>query len=225
MMNFSWLPPIVAQASERLVGNLSEFAGSAHGLARGDRAEPLRQDRVHHQPDPQSAQLGAQSQPDAAAQRGGRAPPARGSSRGAEGKPAAAVSLPRQYREDGRLPDWPERTSDLSEIGIEVRFAPANTAGRLLSEITGNPASLTIRIVDYPGEWLLDLPLLGQSYAEWSRATLRLLAQRRPRRDQRRVSRLRRAAQARTRSPANRWRSRRMTFTAPISSTPATATA
>ena len=29
MMNFSWLPPIVAQASERLVGNLSEFAGGA----------------------------------------------------------------------------------------------------------------------------------------------------------------------------------------------------
>src|SRR5712671_3331554 len=24
------------------------------GLARGDRAEPLRQDRLHHQPDPQS---------------------------------------------------------------------------------------------------------------------------------------------------------------------------
>ena len=56
-----------------------------------------------------------------------------------------------------------------------MRFAPANALGRLLSEITGNPASLTIRIVDYPGEWLLDLPLLEQSYAEWSRATLRLL--------------------------------------------------
>ena len=42
-----------------------------------------------------------------------------------------------------------------------MRFAPANTVGRLLSEITGNPASLTIRIVDYPGEWLLDLPAAG----------------------------------------------------------------
>ena len=59
------------------------------------------------------------------------------------------------------VPDWPERTADLSEIGIEVRFAPANAVGRLLSEITGNPASLTIRIVDYPGEWLLDLPAAG----------------------------------------------------------------
>src|SRR4029079_18307254 len=33
---------------------------------------------------------------------------------------------------------------------------------------------ITLRIVDYPGEWLLDLPLLNQSYAEWSRAALRL---------------------------------------------------
>src|SRR5262249_56125940 len=36
-------------------------------------------------------------------------------------------------------------------------------------------ASLTIRIVDYPGEWLLDLPLMAQGYGEWSRATLRSL--------------------------------------------------
>ena len=73
------------------------------------------------------------------------------------------------------IPDWPARTADISEIGIEVRFAPAGPLGKLLSEITGSPASLTIRIVDYPGEWLLDLPLLAQSYAEWSRATLRSL--------------------------------------------------
>jgi predicted YcjX-like family ATPase len=32
---------------------------------------------------------------------------------------------------------------------------------------------LTVRIVDYPGEWLLDLPMLEQSFAEWSRAMLR----------------------------------------------------
>src|SRR5690606_35049110 len=28
---------------------------------------------------------------------------------------------------------------------------------------------LSLDIVDYPGEWLLDLPLLGKSYAEFSR--------------------------------------------------------
>ena len=29
MLNLSWLPPAIAQASERLVGNLGEFAGTA----------------------------------------------------------------------------------------------------------------------------------------------------------------------------------------------------
>ena len=34
------------------------------------------------------------------------------------------------------IPDWPARTADISEIGIEVRFAPAGTLGKLLSGIT-----------------------------------------------------------------------------------------
>ena len=33
---------------------------------------------------------------------------------------------------------------------------------------TSGAGSLTLDIVDYPGEWLLDLPLLGKSYEEWS---------------------------------------------------------
>jgi predicted YcjX-like family ATPase len=33
---------------------------------------------------------------------------------------------------------------------------------------------VTIEMVDYPGEWLLDLPLLEMSYADWCAAALRL---------------------------------------------------
>jgi predicted YcjX-like family ATPase len=58
---------------------------------------------------------------------------------------------------------------------LELRFAPANPVGRLLSELTGSPANLTLRIVDYPGEWLLDLPLLSQTYTEWSRGAVAML--------------------------------------------------
>ena len=36
-----------------------------------------------------------------------------------------------------------------------------------MAALTG-PQELNIDIVDYPGEWLLDLPLLNKSYAEWS---------------------------------------------------------
>jgi uncharacterized protein len=69
---------------------------------------------------------------------------------------------------------WPEGTADIGEVGIEVRFVPANAVGKLLQQVSGVPATMSLRIVDYPGEWLLDLPLMTQSYAEWSRATLAL---------------------------------------------------
>jgi predicted YcjX-like family ATPase len=72
---------------------------------------------------------------------------------------------------------WPERTVDISEIGIAIRYQPAGLFGNLLARIGGDTATLTLRIVDYPGEWLLDLPLLEQSYAAWSRDTLRLWRQ------------------------------------------------
>ncbi|HET9717387.1 MAG TPA: YcjX family protein [Pseudolabrys sp.] len=68
--------------------------------------------------------------------------------------------------------DWPARTTDISEITIEIRFTPAGALGFLLDRFGSGAATLKLGIVDYPGEWLLDLPLLTQSYAEWSRATL-----------------------------------------------------
>ncbi len=72
---------------------------------------------------------------------------------------------------------WPDRTADISEIGIDIRFEPAGLRGALLTKVGGPTATLKLNIVDYPGEWLLDLPLLSQSYAEWSRATLALWRQ------------------------------------------------
>jgi len=70
--------------------------------------------------------------------------------------------------------NWPSPTADTSEIEIDIRFRPASALGRLIGLIGDNAATLKLRIVDYPGEWLLDLPLLSQSYAEWSRAMLAL---------------------------------------------------
>ncbi|MFZ0101162.1 MAG: YcjX family protein, partial [Pseudolabrys sp.] len=50
----------------------------------------------------------------------------------------------------------------------------AGVLGALLRWVGSGPATLKLKIIDYPGEWLLDLPLLDQSYADWSRATLQL---------------------------------------------------
>ena len=72
---------------------------------------------------------------------------------------------------------WPERTTDISEIGIDIRFEPTGLSGALLTRVGGPTATLKLNIVDYPGEWLLDLPMLSQSYAEWSRASLALWRQ------------------------------------------------
>ncbi|MGI3903724.1 MAG: YcjX family protein [Janthinobacterium lividum] len=60
---------------------------------------------------------------------------------------------------------WPESTRRISELRITIDYE--RRAGW-----RAGPASLTLDIVDYPGEWLLDLPLLGKSYTQWSEETL-----------------------------------------------------
>ena len=64
---------------------------------------------------------------------------------------------------------WPDSTRQISELRLTVNFASASGWNRMLF-----PGRLSIDIVDYPGEWLLDLPLLGQSYQEFSENTVAL---------------------------------------------------
>lgn len=67
-------------------------------------------------------------------------------------------------------PVWPPSTSGISELRLAVDYRPRGVAARLLAP----RATLTLVIVDYPGEWLLDLPLLDKSYEAWSAETLGL---------------------------------------------------
>lgn len=60
-------------------------------------------------------------------------------------------------------PVWPNSTRQISQIRIALKF---ESAGFLPS--LGGPSIMHLDIVDYPGEWLLDLPLLSQSYDEWA---------------------------------------------------------
>ena len=59
---------------------------------------------------------------------------------------------------------WPSSTVDISELRLVIDYQRQNGADR----------SLTLDIVDYPGEWLLDLPLLNKSYEQWSNESLAL---------------------------------------------------
>ena len=61
---------------------------------------------------------------------------------------------------------WPQSTRRISQLRLTIEFESAAGWG-------GRSSSLAVDLVDYPGEWLLDLPLLGKSYAEWARETLR----------------------------------------------------
>ncbi|MEM1161792.1 MAG: YcjX family protein [Pseudomonadota bacterium] len=67
----------------------------------------------------------------------------------------------------GPTPVWPESTRQISQLRLSMKVQP----GGLISGLTG-PRIVHLDIVDYPGEWLLDLPLLDQTYADWSAAAI-----------------------------------------------------
>jgi len=73
-------------------------------------------------------------------------------------------------------PHWPAGTTDLRQVRLALRFSPGGLFGRRspIGLLARGTAELTIEILDYPGEWLLDLPLLRQTYTEWSRAMFNL---------------------------------------------------
>src|SRR6202171_718746 len=55
-------------------------------------------------------------------------------------------------------------TIDISELRLVIDYQRPNGADR----------TLTLDVIDYPGEWLLDLPLLNKSYEQWSAESLAL---------------------------------------------------
>ncbi len=83
-------------------------------------------------------------------------------------EPQPDDAVPRfQYEEhlaalvDARI--WPDSTRAVSQLRLTIEYESASGWGRWLS-----PGRLSVDIVDYPGEWLLDLPLLGKDFAEFS---------------------------------------------------------
>ena len=75
-----------------------------------------------------------------------------------------------QYREflsalTGKTPNWPEPTDATRQIRLALRYRPAGLLTRTIWPIR----TIYLDIVDYPGEWLLDLALLGESFAAWSK--------------------------------------------------------
>lgn len=92
----------------------------------------------------------------------------------AELQPQPSMDMPRfQYEDHVRTlieeRQWPNSTRTISELRLTIHYESASGWNR-----TFGRGTLNIDIVDYPGEWLLDLPLLGMTFAEWSEQAISL---------------------------------------------------
>ena len=61
-------------------------------------------------------------------------------------------------------PHFPQSTRGVSETRLAIRYQRSHGLMSLVKE----RGTLYLDIFDYPGEWLLDLPLLEQNYQQWS---------------------------------------------------------
>lgn len=89
--------------------------------------------------------------------------------------PAQASDIPRFEVEPHTAalaadpPRWPARTTAVSLLALDVDVPKVGLLAPL------GPQRRRLEFLDYPGEWLLDLPLLSQDFTNWSEATLRRL--------------------------------------------------
>ncbi|WP_375281202.1 YcjX family protein [Pseudooctadecabacter sp.] len=68
-------------------------------------------------------------------------------------------------------PHWPHGTRRVSELRLSLKVQPQG----LLGTFQG-PRTVHLDIVDYPGEWLLDLSLMDKDFATWSAEVLSRIA-------------------------------------------------
>lgn len=62
-------------------------------------------------------------------------------------------------------PRWPLGTDGISQIRLAIRFRPKSRLRTRISELK----TVYIDVIDYPGEWLLDLALLEMDFEQWCR--------------------------------------------------------
>lgn len=102
---------------------------------------------------------------------------------GIEIEPSGVQRIPRFAYEDfrdelalGGAPKWPRSTDRTVMLTLRLHVQPESILGRFKGAITG-PRIIRLELLDYPGEWLVDLPLLEQAYEAWSTEVLLQLHQ------------------------------------------------
>lgn len=99
----------------------------------------------------------------------GFAPALNGDLLGAEIKPALDSGQPPFEYEQclqallAQPPRWPESTRELSALELHIHLRRRHRLGR------SGTRTLVLELRDYPGEWLMDLPMLQLDYDDWCR--------------------------------------------------------
>ena len=83
--------------------------------------------------------------------------------------PRALIAL---LPSDG-MPTWPASTERINTLRLAIKYQSASGLRGHFSP----QSTLYLDIIDYPGEWLLDLPMLEQSYSQWCEQQYPLLLQ------------------------------------------------
>jgi predicted YcjX-like family ATPase len=71
------------------------------------------------------------------------------------------------------MPTWPASTERINTLRLAIKYQSASWLRGHFSP----QSTLYLDIIDYPGEWLLDLPMLEQSYSQWCEQQHPLLLQ------------------------------------------------
>lgn len=67
-------------------------------------------------------------------------------------------------------PRWPKATERLSTLRLIIAYRTNSMVLKALQPLQ----HLTLDLIDYPGEWLLDLPLMSQDFHAWSSSVMQL---------------------------------------------------
>ena len=141
---------------------------------RGHRPAAQRQDRAHHQPRPPPAGRRTTCRSSRRCTRAAISAPGCCRRRPGDGLPLRP--LPRRPRRQPAALAGSHRPAGHA-CGCEIAYRTTSLVLRQVSPIQ----HLTLEIIDYPGEWLLDLPLLEESFDELLRARRSTLPSQPPR--------------------------------------------
>ena len=72
----------------------------------------------------------------------------------------------------GVSPQWPQPTRHETSCMLELRLKPKDKLVRLREK---SFERIHVEIRDYPGEWLMDIPMMGMSFQQWCHYWYRLL--------------------------------------------------